>query len=221
MPASAPLGEPGAPADDDARPLGEECRARWARQELDELGTMEACDVAAELCLGRAPDGPSRMLDPILERGAVALADVAPVVIGDERLLGLGMRQARVPGHPDAERVLASGKAPGVADVRLLSGADLVAMGHGESLVVLVEEPARDPGDRAARNQLLDEDDAAPGAFRVLAPHVEPEVHLLEVAVERNGNAEDTRVQEPEAHHAHEGLPVPGIELGAGRDALR
>jgi hypothetical protein len=89
---------------------------------------------------------------------------------------------------------------------------------HGQRHVVLVVEPPSDPRDRSARYQLLDEDDPAAPTVGGLSPDVEAEIHFVEVAMKWNGGTEDPCVEEAEADHAEKRMPVPGVELRAGRN---
>ena len=83
--------------------------------------------------------------------------------------------------------------------------------------VVLVVDPAGDCRDGDLRDDLLHEDDAAPGLVAALAADVEPQVDLLEIAMKRDRHAEDAHAEEEEAYHAEERLAVPGIDFRSTR----
>ena len=68
----------------------------------------------------------------------------------------------------------------------------------GTVTIVLAEQHACGPGDGAPRGQLLDEHDPAAPAFVDLAAHVEPQVHLVEVAMKRNRHAQHAAYRETE-----------------------
>src|SRR5688500_10107703 len=70
--------------DCDSGTLRDERAVRLPAKCLGEAGRIEPGDVAIECCLRRRPRTPRGMLDVILQRSAVALAAVAPVVLGDE-----------------------------------------------------------------------------------------------------------------------------------------
>src|SRR5262249_61158589 len=76
-------------------------------------------------------------------------------------------------------------------------------------------------GGGGAGSALPDEDDGAPPAVRSASPDVEAEVDLLELPVERDGQAEHRRLEEQEADEAHVRAPLPEVELRAGGDESR
>jgi hypothetical protein len=67
-----------------------------------------------------------------------------------------------------------------------------------------VINPPRDRGNRTARNNLLDEDHTTLHYAGVAPPHIESQIHLIEVAMKRNWNSAQARVQEPKPDQAHE-----------------
>src|SRR5258707_10358024 len=71
--------------------------------------------------------------------------------------------------------------------------AALKAMTHRHRHIVFLIKRARHPSDRCARNQLLHEHDAAPPAVFGFAAHIKPQVYFFKVAMERDGNAEESR----------------------------
>src|SRR6185503_18975179 len=91
-------------------------------------------------------------------------------------------------------------------------------MAHGHSIIWLVVAPARNQCDGASRDELPNEDHgSAPGPVFSTAPHVEAEIHLVEIAVAGHGDAEDPGVEEAEADHAREHGAIKAVKLGAGR----
>ena len=81
----------------------------------------------------------------------------------------------------------------------------------------VVDEPG-DGRNRAARNELLDEDHStAERPVCISTTDVESEVDLFEGAVTRNLDSPDSRVDEAEADKTDEIDVTPGVELGAPR----
>ncbi len=84
---------------------------------------------------------------------------------------------------------------------------------HAHCRVLLAIDKPRHRSDRQLRDDLANEDNATPPSIRLLATHIKAEVHLLEVPISRNRNADHPRIEEHEADHADEGPPLPVVEL--------
>src|SRR5882724_3047129 len=72
------------------RAVREKGRGRCTLQERRERSAVELLDVGLEGSADRVRYAPRRVLDLVLDSAAVALARVAPVVLGDEALLRVG-----------------------------------------------------------------------------------------------------------------------------------
>ena len=146
-------------------------------------------------CLDR-PRPPLRVRDLILDRAAVALARVAPVVLGHERRLRTHGRNRRGPNHGRGGALPAVTRAP-LVDQATRWFREACARRpprrvapHRHRPVRLVVGRARDDGDGSTRHQLAHEGrGAAHLAVRQHAAHVEPQVDLVEIPMQRHGDA--------------------------------
>src|SRR5215204_1911271 len=93
----------------------------------------------------------------------------------------------------------------------------LDAMAHFHDDIILVVSDARCSCDRHAGNDLFDKNHAAAPFVAGQMAHVKPEIDLLEIAVERNRNALDSRVKKHQAEDAEVSCALVGIDHGAGR----
>jgi len=73
----------------------------------------------------------------------------------------------------------------------------------------------------ARRAPAPDEGDAAPQFVSRFAAHVEPQVDLFEVAVERNRHAAHLRAQEEKTYDADEVVAPEVVELGCRAEPAR
>lgn len=133
-------------------------------------------------------------------------------MFGDEFGFGTELQLLRLTLRGDFDSVLATAKLP-----EIFGGVCGQGMAHGQADVVLVVKSARGVGDDRARNNLLDEHDAATPAIRGFAAHVKPEVDLLEISVKGKGNSPHARLEKQKADNAHERFAVPQIQFRAGR----
>ena len=188
-----------------------------AGQDLGEVGPVEPIRGALEARRVGGPDGPARMRHFVLERAAVALPRVAPVVLGDELGFRAGDERLRRAGDAGADGKAAAAMLPAVRHRAAGARIEVNRVSHAHGEVGLVVEPSRHGGDRAARHQLADEHDgAAHAAVLGDATHVEAQVHLVEAAMAGDRHAGEPRVLEAEADEADQRLPEPRIEGGAG-----
>jgi hypothetical protein len=91
-------------------------------------------------------------------------------------------------------------------------------MPHRQRGIRFAVENSRDESDRAPRNQLAHEHDSAPPFLRALSPDIEPQVHFLEIAMKRDRETDDARVEEHKTDNAEERLAVVEIEFRVNRD---
>ncbi len=69
-----------------------------------------------------------------------------------------------------------------------------------------------------SRHQLPHENHSTPPLAGVIpATHVESEIHLVEIPMPRNGDSQDTGVEEPKPDQAGERGSVEVVELGSRR----
>src|SRR5262245_42349735 len=205
----------------DRRPIGQECRGRRALQAVGELLSVEPCSVALQARLEGRPRAPARMLDLVLQGASTPPTRVAPVVLRDEFLVATGRDLTRLASNGDAHLILVPLELPSVVAVayRTRTLAD-----HGDAMthrycqvVFAVENPGRH-GDGHTRHQLLDEDDGASPAIARASPDVEAQIHLLEVAMTRDGDSENARIEKHEPDQAHECPAAIIVELRPGGD---
>src|SRR5262245_47428767 len=204
--------------------VGQERRRGGPLEERAQPGTVERAGVAGELDLAGFGHTPARVLHAVLAGPSVSLRRVSPVVLRDEFGLASGHQRKELSGYGKRQVIPTARDRPGIDHrlhpLRLASGpTDLVVHRYGR--VLLVVEDARHQGDRRARHQLLHEHDPPPPTLRRLAPHVEAQVDLLEVAMAGHGDAEDPGAQEQEADHAEVGAALPLVELGPAGDPIR
>src|SRR5207248_10255051 len=128
----------------------------------------------------RRPHAPGRVLHLVLERGAVAPPAVAPVVLGDEGLVGFGQRHLRRTHRGRREAFPAAVVTPLVREAAAHHAAGDRAT-HWQRPVGLAVGHTREPRDGGTRHQLAHEDDAASHLTRFrLTAYVEAQVHLVE-----------------------------------------
>src|SRR5262245_30243791 len=101
----APHSQPDASANRDCRARGDERRTRRIAEKRGERGTVERCYVAVERRCDGSQDRPSRMLDLVLYRATVSLTGIAPVMLRDERLFRVIVRNVWSPGEIEGEPV--------------------------------------------------------------------------------------------------------------------
>ena len=124
------------------------------------------------------------MRDLILHSAAVGLRTVAPVMFGDELLKRAFNHCPRSARASSGEPVPAIPEPPTVLDAR--SGAFINHdMRHRQRAVILVINPPCDRRNGPARNDLLDEHHSALHSVAVAPAYIEPQIHLIEVAMKR------------------------------------
>ena len=135
---------------------------------------------------------------------------------------GFGERFAVEGGHIAVEPSLGALVNPpaGMFDA-LFERRSFDPMRHRQGEIRLVGERARGEGDERMRDEFPDEDHPAPLGLRALAPDIEAQVYLLEIAVEREGDAPDARAQEEKSDDGDEMTATPRIELGGGGEVRR
>ena len=134
------------------------------------------------------------MLDAILA-AARAARSVAPVMLSDKLFVRSLRSSLRFAGRRHRERFPAFAPPPLIfrkdASVLVLEGVP-----HRQRRIRLAIKCSRDDCDRRPRNELADKDDAAPPFIATLAPNIKTQVHFLEIAMKRNRQTDDTRVEE-------------------------
>src|SRR5437667_3593521 len=96
---------------------------------------------------------------------------------------------------------------------------DFVFHRHGE--IIFAVAGARDERDRAAGDKLADENYTAPPGVGRFSPHVETQIHFFEIAVQRDGKSEETRVEKEKSDHTEKGLIVFVVDLCTKRNQRR
>src|SRR5438132_1385464 len=91
-------------------------------------------------------------------------------------------------------------------------------MTHRHCQIRFTIECARDYCDRLLWNNFADERDTAPPAINILPAYVKPQIHLLEVAMEWNRDAEDARVEKKKTDHTKECFTPKKIEFCPRRE---
>src|SRR6516165_9604210 len=93
-------------------------------------------------------------------------------------------------------------------------------MAHWQGHVSFAVDILRYRRDRPARNNLADENDASGDFVSFSATNVEPQVHLIEIAVKRNRQTADPSPQETKTDQADKQLSVPAIQFRPRRNVL-
>jgi len=86
---------------------------------------------------------------------------------------------------------------------------------HGQTPVIFAVGQSCDRRNRAPRDNLAEENYTSFHDTVDATPHVESQIHLVEIAMKRNGNSQDFRVQETEAYQADEGFAIESVQFGA------
>jgi len=160
----------------------------------------------------------------IRQSSAVALACVSPVMFRNKTRLRIGKRNGRFGG---ARRFHAQSTPPSSAFPAALPPVfdrlgstsicgDGAEHWHGDVWFVVGRTPNR--RNRPARHQFAEERDTVPDLPGAIRSHVKSKVHLIKIAMERNADSQDSRVEEPESDHADQCFAVPQIQFCAGRD---
>src|SRR4029453_19517239 len=89
---------------------------------------------------------------------------------------------------------------------------------HKTNQIKFPIECPRDGRDSALGNELTHENDAAPPCVSRFLAHVEAQIHFFEISVERNRQAEESRVEKKKTDDADECLAVLEIDLGSWGD---
>jgi hypothetical protein len=89
----------------DLRSLGKKGGRRTVSENSAQMLAVKRFRITLERRIVRVPHPPGRMSHLIFHRAAVALDRVAPIVLGDELLLGAGARKDGFAGHGDSDRV--------------------------------------------------------------------------------------------------------------------
>jgi hypothetical protein len=80
----------------------------------------------------------------------------------------------------------------------------LETMSHRQRGIRLTVERASDHRDRLPRNEFADKRDSAPPVIDIFSADIKTQIHFLEIAMQWNGQAEDSRVEEEESNDAQE-----------------
>src|SRR5690349_821392 len=113
------------------------------------------------------PHLPPGMFDLILDRAAVALPRVTPVVLENESLSRVGRHLHRRTFELRSQAVPPSAESPAVLTPSLI-----VVSPHGEGTIGLIVESARGPGDGAMRHEFAHKRDPAPPLVTDSPPNV-------------------------------------------------
>src|ERR1043166_1218060 len=205
----------------DGRPVRVERRVGWTRRRLAEFLAEEWRGVTVKPGRVRLGHPPRRVAYLVLQRPTGAPARITPIMLGDEfRLRRAPQRKEGRADFPGDSPALPA-PMPGVAHLTRPVGrepAKLDRVGHRNAAIRFPPGEQGNPCDPALRHQLANEHHApAPAAVRRAPPDVEAQVDLVEIAVEGNREAEDPGVEEAEPDQAHQGEPIPCVELGAPR----
>src|SRR2546423_10648444 len=94
-------------------------------------------------------------------------------------------------------------------------------MFHRHREIWLAVKCARDGGDRALWDKLSHEDNAAPPGVSGFLSHVKAKIHFLEIAMQRDRQPEQTRVEKKKADHTDERFAVFEIDFSSRWDKWR
>src|ERR1700716_3844531 len=124
------------------------------------------------------------MLNAILAAARTARG-VTPVMFGNKLLMRSLRRSLRFAGRRHGQRF------PTLAAPPLIFREDasvlvLERMPHRQRGIRLAIKCPGDDCDRGPRNKLADKDHSAPPFIATLPAHIKPQIHLLEIAMERN-----------------------------------
>src|SRR5512135_1706633 len=100
------------------------------------------------------------MGNSILHRASVALLSVSPVMLGDELLFGILLRQRSVFIGSQADAIPSRSGSPTIFDEHVMVER-VHAVTHRQSYIALVVHISRDPGDGPAGDNFFDEDDCS------------------------------------------------------------
>lgn len=167
--------------------------------------------------IGDGVNIPSGVGHFIFEGGVGIDAGIAPIVFGDK--LSFAAIEDRLGDFfgGESEGLPQALAFPGVFDLAGLPGfSPPVAHGHGG--VMFAVEGIGHEGEGRPRHDLLDKDHAPFPGIAVAVAHVKAEVHLFEIDVKRNGDAQQAGIFKEEAHEADVAGIVPGIEFGLRRE---
>src|SRR5437879_4070536 len=141
------------------------------------------------------------MFDPIFAATG-AHTGVAPIMFGDELLVRPGRNILRFASRSHRKRFPLRTASPGIR--HFYSKIDMFDfVFHWQREIVFAVKRACDERDGPARNEFANEDNAAsPGVGRFLAD-VETQIQFFKIAMERDRESEQTRVEEKEANDAN------------------
>src|SRR5215510_3218920 len=191
----------------DLRAIGQDRRGGRPVQVVGESLSVESGGVALEARIDGRPRAPARVRDLILQGASTPPTRVAPVVLRDEFLLAAGRDLAGVTPGGDTDLVLSPLESPPVGHLaygRVALAGDRDAVTHRDGDVVLAVENPGHHGDGRPGHQLLDEDDGTAPALARSPPDVEAQVHFLEVAMTRDGDSENPRIEKREPDQTHD-----------------
>src|SRR5262245_3761880 len=161
------------------------------------------------------------MLDVVLQVVFTPPTRLAVGVVRNVFLVAIAPDRTGLVSHGFVHLIVVPLELPSVVDVAYRIG---TLAHHGDAMthrycqvVFAVENPGRH-GDGHTRHQLLDEDDGASPAIARAPPDVEAQVHLLEVAMTRDGDSENARIEKHEPDQAHEYPAAIIVELRPGGD---
>ena len=92
---------------------------------------------------------------------------------------------------------------------------------HREREIIFSIKGASDQRDGATRNQFAHKDHAAPPGLRGFLANVEAQVHLFEIAMQRNGQTENASIEKEETDDADKGVAAFVIEFSSRRNEWR
>ncbi len=197
--------EPFSPAYCDRRPIRNE-RGTWFRsQSVSESFAIELLKVTLERDIFRLPDLPLWMLDLILDRSAMPLRGVAPVMFGDELFLRIRQWQRWGSAVAGTDR-----EPPSVVTPTVFRFAVGIARriderrACGACDILFVIDPSSDCGDRPSWHDFADKHHAAPPAFVTLVANIKTQIDLFKVAMHGDRDAQQFRIQELKRNQADE-----------------
>src|SRR2546425_10737955 len=130
-----------------------------------------------------------------------AKRSVTPVMFGDK--LGVGSRRncLRLAGRTHLEGFPFVATPPRKFDFQVTI--EMFDFGfHRYCEIIFAVTRARDERDRAPRDKFTNENYTAPPCVSRFPPHIETQIHFFEIAVQRDGKAEESRVEKEKSDHA-------------------
>src|SRR2546423_5202259 len=204
----------------DVRALGDKTRDRRSGERFHKLRAVERRDIGVELCGLRFPQMPARMFDAVFA-ASITSRGVTPVMFGDEFLVRPVAGTLRLADCSHRQRF----PAPAASPLILSKDATVLVLErvpHRQRQIRLAIKRAGDERDGSAWHQLPNENDTAPPFARAFPPDIKTEIHFLEIAMERDGQTDEARIEKKEANDADERLALMKVELGLdGNERLK